>query len=378
MKLLFLGDYCNGSQVTPKLAPEVSNLFKSADFICLNFEAPIVSSDLTPAPKTGPAIGQPASVLQTCKERGITHYSLANNHIMDDGQAGLVSTLRHLRDMPFFFFFLNFEQAYQPCYVEASGMRIALLSFAEAQFGVLQDENNSDNAGYAWIDHPRARRAVIEARGKADWVIVQVHAGLEMVDIPLPEWRHRYRELVELGADLVVGHHPHVIQGSESYKGKMIYYSLGNFYMDVMLHQDDQGSGAVLQVTIDQNGLHSVLVPFQVSLVEIGVDLSDKSNTHYQELCQKLADVQTYYTEIQIICNDFWKEIYSRYYEYALVGLGTRPTIKAALLVLQRVVSYIRRRTMDFNANELMLIHNIRIESHRWVVERALASRCKQ
>lgn len=375
--IVFLGDYCNSEQM-PKLTPVVRDLFQSANLVCVNFEAPIVSSDQIPVPKTGPAIGQPASALQTCKEWGVTHCSLANNHIMDYGRDGLVSTINHLKDMTCFGAGLNFDQAYQPCWVEAPEMRIALLSFAEAQFGVLQDEHFADQAGYAWIDHPRARRAVMEVREKADWVIIQVHAGLEMVDLPLPEWRQRYRELIDFGADLVVAHHPHVIQGSECYKGKMIYYSLGNFYMDVMLKQEDSGSGAALIVTLGDDGLKTEFIPLKTSLSEVGFDKSGIGGAKYQQLCEKLSDGNGYYAEIQSVCDEFWEQVYSGYYESALFGLGTRPRYKSAYQLLRRLAGRLLRGQVDSRANELMLIHNIRIETHRWVVERALSNRSRQ
>ncbi len=372
LKIIFLGDYCNSEQEMPKLEPAVQELFHSADLICVNFEAPIFSAELIPMPKTGPAIGQLASSLQTCREWGFTHFSLANNHIMDYGYNGLVSTMGHLQDMPHFGAGLNFDQAYQPCWVEAPGMRIALLSFAEAQFGVLQDEHIVDQAGYAWIEHPRARKAVREAREKADWLIVQVHAGLEMVDLPLPEWRQRYRELIDLGADLVIGHHPHVIQGSETYKGKMIYYSLGNFYMDVMLKQADSGSGAALVVTLDVNSLKTEFVPLKTTLSGVVLDESDTGSSKYKQLCNKLSNENDYYVEIQAVCDEFWEQIYSGYYESALFGLGTRPHYKSVYKLLRRLAGWLLRGHMNSRANELMLIHNIRIETHRWVVERAL------
>ena len=157
MKLLFLGDYCNSKSAMPKLAPAARDLFQSANLISVNFEAPIVSIVQRPVAKAGPSIGQPASVLRSCQDLGITHYSLANNHIMDYGRDGLQSTINHLDGATYFGAGMCFEQAYQPGWFEASGMRIGLLSFAEAQFGVLQDEYSGDQAGYAWIGQPQPR-----------------------------------------------------------------------------------------------------------------------------------------------------------------------------------------------------------------------------
>ena len=373
--LIFLGDYCVSDLVVARLSPSIEKLFRSAALICLNFEAPVISRYLQPTPKVGPTLCQSTAAIALCKKWGITHFSLANNHIMDYGNEGLAKTIGQLGETVCIGAGSSFEQAYRPCWFEAGGQRVALFSFAEAQFGVLQDEWGDQQVGYAWIDHPRARQAIRDAHTEADWVIVQVHAGLEMVDLPLPEWRLRYRELIDLGADLVVGHHPHVIQGSECYNGKMIHYSLGNFYMDVMLQQPDPGSCAALQVTIDEVGLQSEIIPLQVSSTKIDVDKTGKGQAHYQVLCDKLFDDTAYYVEVKKVCNNFWEETYSRYYESALLGLGTRPSLATVIQLLRRMAGCFLNGKKNFHDNELMLIHNIRIESHRWVVERALACR---
>lgn len=377
MRLIFLGDYCNASGSEPELSTAIRALFESADLVSVNLEAPIVSTALLPESKTGPSIRQPVSALQICKSWGITHYALANNHIMDYGPDGLHSTMKHLEGLSSFGAGLCFEQAYQPCWFQLSGLNIALFTFAEAQFGVLQDDELTARPGYAWFDHPRARQAIRDARESADWVIVQIHAGLEMVDMPLPEWRIRFREFVDLGADLVIGHHPHVVQGSECYKGKMIYYSLGNFYMDIMLRQNEPGSGAVLQVIIDSDGMRSEMIMLQASIAEINLDESELGRNYYRNVCEKLKDDASYNMEIQNVCIDFWNTIYSGYYESALFGLGVRPGLKSAWKVFRRLLRCVIKGQWNRRANELMLVHNIRIETHRWVVERALNLRLK-
>jgi len=300
---------------------------------------------------------------------------MANNHIMDYGPEGLKETLSKLSELEFIGAGLSFEEAYQPCWFERDGTRVALLSFAEAQLGVLQDELNDEQAGYAWIDHPRARRAIREARSKADVVVVQAHAGLEMTNLPLPELRSRYREFIDLGADLVVGHHPHVVQGSECYGQRMIHYSLGNFFMSAMLNQSDPGSGAALQVTIDQSGLISEIIPLRVSSATVDVDNSQEAQSQYSGISDKLLNQSSYDAEIDAICEEFWVNVYSQYYESALMGLGTKPRVTAFIRMIRQIAATVLGRRVSSPTNELMLIHNIRIESHRWVVARALANR---
>jgi len=96
-------------------------------------------------------------------------------------------------------------------------------------FGVINPENEN-SSGFAWINHPKSNKIVGESKKKVDFLIIQIHAGEEDLHLPQPEWRKRYKEIINLGADLIIGHHPHIPQPVEFYKGKMIVYSLGNFY----------------------------------------------------------------------------------------------------------------------------------------------------
>lgn len=374
MKLLFAGDLCVSTQNTPELTESMGKLLASSDIFCANFEAPMIQLNTRAAPKAGPSIHQTDQVLGLLEKCRITHLTLANNHIMDYGESGLRYTLDKLNRYMLLGAGVTSEDAYRPIFHEQNGHRIALLAFGEAQFGALGIEPFRE-AGFAWVDAPLARQAVIKARQEADWVIVQIHAGLEMVDIPLPEWRERYREFVDLGADLVIGHHPHVLQGSETYNNKTIYYSLGNFYMDVMLKQANPGSGGVLEVVIDGNELKSKLIPLKVTLDTIDIDCTDEALSHYQSLCTKIGVDSKYFAEINSICKEFWEEVYSGYYESAMTGLGTVPNFLAVRRIARRLLGFIVRRRWSNETNELMLIHNIRIESHRWVVERALSNR---
>jgi poly-gamma-glutamate capsule biosynthesis protein CapA/YwtB (metallophosphatase superfamily) len=376
-RLVFLGDFCAIDGVMPTLGTSLSELVSNADLVSMNLEGAITESGFSQLPKVGPGIGQPESVLRALKTWGVSLFVTANNHIMDFGQEGLQYTMMAAGEVPTLGAGMSFEAAYQPHYSSINGIRIAILAFSEGQFGVLLEKSASVQAGYAWIDHPAARASILEARSKADYVIVQAHAGLEMVSLPLPEWRERYREFIDLGADLVVGHHPHVIQGSECYKGKTIFYSIGNFYMDFLVRRPQPGNGGVVVVDIDRNQIRSQLLPLHIEHGKVSLDTDEAAMRAYQALCEQLKNDKFYMAEIDRICEDSWQQIYSKYYEIALLGLWPHPSLKKILrmvkLILKKLISLPRQST---NTNELMLIHNIRIESHRWVVDRALRNRC--
>lgn len=375
MKLLFGGDLCVTGTGLPGLGDAARELFSQCDLVCFNFEAPSCEpGEHRAAPKAGPSMAQSASAIDLLRACGTTHVSLANNHAMDYGREGLAQAIERLGEIRAFGAGVTFEDAYAPAYVHLHGMRIALLAFGEAQFGVLR-EPAPGAAGYAWIDHPRARGAVLAARANADWVLVQVHAGLEMVDIPLPEWRDRYRELIDIGADIVIGHHPHVLQGMEFHCGKPIYYSLGNFCMDPMRGQADPGTGGLLEVEISHGKLASRIHSLRFDGSVIDLDDSPDAMGRFDSLCSKLTEAGGYSDKVQAVCDEFWRDVYAGYYESALFGLGTEGRVAGVGTLLRRLVGRLRRPAGDAAANELLLLHNIRIETHRWVVERALSRR---
>lgn len=375
MKLLFGGDLCLTGSDVPALGEAARVLFSRADLVCFNFEAPSCdASALRAAPKAGPAMAQSPAAVDLLRACSATHVTLANNHVMDYGREGLAQTLERLGEIRAFGAGLGFDDAYAPAFVQRDGMRIALLAFGEAQFGVLR-EPAPDAAGYAWVDHPRARAAIGAARANADWVLVQVHAGLEMVDIPLPEWRDRYRELIDLGADIVIGHHPHVLQGMEFHRGKPICYSLGNFCMEPMRAQADPGSGGLLEIEIGAGTLTTRMHALRLDGGAIELDDGAAATARFGDLCRQLAEARSYADKVQAVCDEFWRDVYAGYYESALLGLGTQGRLGGIGALLRRLVGRLRSPGEDDAANELLLLHNIRIETHRWVVERALSRR---
>lgn len=375
MKLLFGGDLCVTGAAAPPVAQSVRDLLSQADVVCFNFEAPcFVPEGRPPAPKAGPSIVQSEQAINLLRACGATHVSLANNHVMDYGREGLRQTIDRLGGIRPFGAGLTVADAYAPAFVNLHGARIALLAFGEAQFGVLRD-CAPGAAGYAWIEDPRARAAVRAARAHADWVLVQVHAGLEMVDIPLPEWRERYREMIDLGADLVIGHHPHVLQGVEYHQGRQIFYSLGNFWMEPMRGQAGAGCGALLEVEIREGKLATAVHSLRSEADAIDLDRGAAAQARFEGLCARLTEAGGYADQVQAICDDLWRDIYAGYYESALVGLGTQAKLAGLGRLLRKLVGRQRDPAADATANELLLLHNIRIETHRWVVERALSRR---
>lgn len=158
--------------------------------------------------------------------------SLANNHSGDFGKAAFAEQLGLLQaaKLPYFGGGENASAAHSPWVIERNGLRIALLGYDE--FKPRSFEANATRPGVAWggEDEQVLRDiAVARDRHRADIVIPFMHWGWEDEATPSPRQREFARRMIDAGAAMVVGSHPHVTQGYEVYRGRLIMYSLGNF-----------------------------------------------------------------------------------------------------------------------------------------------------
>jgi poly-gamma-glutamate synthesis protein (capsule biosynthesis protein) len=156
--------------------------------------------------------------------------SVANNHTGDFGKDAFAEQLGLLEGahLPWFGGGRNATAAHEPLVVERNGIRIAFLGYVE--FKPRSFEASATRPGVAWSgEDEQVLRDIAAARRRADLVIPFMHWGWEDESDPSPRLREFARRMIDAGAAMVVGSHPHVTQGAESYKGRPIVYSLGNF-----------------------------------------------------------------------------------------------------------------------------------------------------
>ena len=213
-----------------KFGDTVKDLIKNTNISLVNLESPAaLSSDKIT--KSGPALRMDPQVLSIIKQTGFEGVTLANNHIMDVGPDGLFDTISYAKSLGLRTCGAgkNIHDAIQPIiFLRPDGLRIAVFSFCEQEFGVA-DENSP---GSAWISHPSVIPEIKKCRDCADFILIIAHGGLELVPLSPLERQTQLRNFIDAGADMVIGHHPHVAQGWENYQGRYIFYSLGNFIFD--------------------------------------------------------------------------------------------------------------------------------------------------
>ncbi len=183
--------------------------------------------------------------------------SLANNHSGDFGKDAFAEQLGLLRKagLPYFGGGENAAEAHKPWIVERNGLRIALLGYGE--YKPRSFEASATRPGVAWSgEDDDVISDIIAARQvyHADLVIPYLHWGWEGEPMPSARLREFSQRMLDAGADMVVGSHPHVTQGVEYYKGKLIVYSLGNFLFN-SFDTVATTTGWVLQVRMNRAGM---------------------------------------------------------------------------------------------------------------------------
>lgn len=160
---------------------------------------------------------------------GFNLATIANNHIMDYGEEALLDTRSNLTKYGIGFTGAGTNQyhASDPLIVESNGIRIAFLCFGYNNPPWLKADE--DSAGTAPLDVELMTNRLMEIQEDVDFVIYVLHWGVEYDDDANSTQREMGHALIDAGADLIVAHHPHVLQGIELYEDKLIFYSLGNF-----------------------------------------------------------------------------------------------------------------------------------------------------
>jgi len=181
--------------------------------------------------------------------------SLANNHSGDYGQAAFIETTQHLdaNGIARFGGGRDLAEAHRPLWIEKKGLKIAVLGYNE--YKPRRFEAGPETPGIAWSEDEQVIADIRAAKAAgADHVIPFMHWGWEKNTQPDERQKTFARRMIDEGASLVVGSHPHVTQGAEIYRDKPIVYSLGNFVFDGFDYENGR-RGWLLRLEIDRDGV---------------------------------------------------------------------------------------------------------------------------
>ncbi|MBP3421819.1 MAG: CapA family protein [Lachnospiraceae bacterium] len=245
-----------GGKIDSSLSADLLTEMKQADILMVNNEF-TYSDRGAPLPEKAFTFRSRPENVNLLHEMGVDIVSLANNHVYDYGEDALFDTLDilHEADIPYVGAGRNLDEAKAPYYYKINGRTIAFVSATQVERNESPDTRGATEvtAGtfrcFTEEEFATLLEVVEEADANSDCTVVYIHWGTENVDEL--HWAQEWQapQLVEAGADMIVGDHPHCLQGIDYINGVPVFYSLGNFWFNSKTL--DTG---LLKVTLDENG----------------------------------------------------------------------------------------------------------------------------
>jgi poly-gamma-glutamate synthesis protein (capsule biosynthesis protein) len=235
------------SRNNARLVESASTFLKDADFCTGNLESPLYYSDEKSVDRN--CFAGAKSFARFLKTMGINWVNVANNHIMEYGEPGFLNTLRSLDEFGIAYVGASIDGRSSEVIFDVKGTRIGCIGYS------IIPEPSSKKC-YAWGEPEIILSQIRDLRKRCDHVIIHMHWGDEFILRPSMQQVQLAHRMIDAGAVLVIGHHPHVYQGYETYKNGLIFYSLGNFIFDMHWLFDTRW-GVVAQVEFDKQGIVS-------------------------------------------------------------------------------------------------------------------------
>ncbi|MGD9897737.1 MAG: CapA family protein [Calditrichaceae bacterium] len=206
----------------------ISPILKKSDLVIGNLEGPLMLDGM-PVPGKCTLNGDPEWA-RVMMDSGINMVTLANNHMMDYGVQGLTETIKNLDSAGIKYVGAgrNIKEALRPEYFESEGKKIGILGRTSV---IVSSPSyaGEDQPGVAFFDLDETIGTIRTCKKQCDVVIVLMHWGIEHYNYPAPDQRGIAQKIIDAGTDLIIGHHPHVLQGMERIGKGLVAYSLGNF-----------------------------------------------------------------------------------------------------------------------------------------------------
>lgn len=271
LKFLFFGDIMLDRHVKERidkngfdylLASTSPQLYDGYDIVTANLEGSVTDEGAHYPPENGIDFAFNPTDVGALKKYNFNLFNLANNHFGDQGEKGINETKANLDKLGFDYFGCKDRQV-GDCsskIVEIKNKKIAFIG-ASMVYGI--------------FDLEKLKAQIIELKKNSDLVIVELHWGVEYEHKFNKTQQEIAHELIDAGAEVIIGHHPHVVQGMEIYKNKAIFYSLGNFIFDQYFSADTQ-EGVAVSVNLDEKQINFHLIPYQMKAAQVTVMNEEK------------------------------------------------------------------------------------------------------
>jgi poly-gamma-glutamate capsule biosynthesis protein CapA/YwtB (metallophosphatase superfamily) len=267
---------------------EVKEQVSAADYAVVNLETAVAKkNEGKKYPKIYNFKSDPIA-LEGLKNAGFDLVTLANNHAMDYGESGLLKTIDYINQYKLAFVGagVNAEQAYSAHTITVKGKEIAFLNFSHVLPSVTwyAELNKPGLASGYQLDRMILR--VEEVKKQADYVFVTIHWGKEKTNKPVYYQKSYAKALIDAGADGIIGHHPHWLQGFEYYKNKPIAYSLGNFLFPNYVKGKTAETG-LYTITIEKGEITTAFHPYLINndkIVKLSSEQERKALNYLEQI----------------------------------------------------------------------------------------------
>ena len=240
-----------GKGIEGVLSPEILKIMTNSDLMVANSEF-TVSNRGVPLPNKLYTFRAKPERLSIYDEMGVDLVTLANNHVYDYGKDAFLDMLEAFEEykIPHIGAGHNLEEAMKPYYFIINGYKFAFVSATRAEKYIMTPEATEDSEGvFRCYDTTNMVNLISSLRDNTDFVIALIHYGTEgshqLEDVQISS----SKEYIDAGADAVIGHHAHTLQGFEIYKDKPIVYNLGNF-----IFNDETIDTAIFQILLNSDG----------------------------------------------------------------------------------------------------------------------------
>lgn len=364
MNVIFLGDiYLDEDYLKcdAKLLLGLDTTLKDADFVVANLESPITLSEKTIA-KVGPNLKMvklPEDILKS-----IDIFSLANNHMMDYSVEGLIDTMAYLdsRGKQYFGAGVDIDNAYREVVLEKNERKVALIGMAENEFSL----TFGSEPGVAPIDPIYAYSSVSAAISKYEHVVLFIHGGNEFSSLPSPRYRRLCHMFIDMGVAAIISSHTHIIGPIEQYRGKPIFYSLGNFLFNSNKDIFGWEYGLIAKLNFNADDVRFSYIPFEQSIRTHGAKIisgmaRDKFECEFILLCNSITNKDEY--------DELWDVFVKLNSENYLFRVTSPFIFKGAY----RIFKLLGIQSIFYKGKSRLLKNNyISCESHREVVLHSL------
>lgn len=339
---------------------DLMKLFDSADFKILNLEVPLTNIE-QPIKKCGPNLIAPKETINGLMKINSCFYALANNHILDQSEQGLISTMNLLesKNIAYAGAGKNINEASKPHIFEKEGLRVGIYCCAEHEFTIATKKT----AGANPFDPLKSFDDVQKLKSNCDYVIVIFHGGKEMYRYPSPYIQEVFRKFSDNGADAVISQHSHCIGCYEKYNDAYLIYGQGNFLFS-RVHDEFWDSSLLIELNLEENKKELTFHPIVSKQNYIRYAKDEEANTLMHEFMSRSNEIKNE----EFVVKNYDEYIKKFSCNYARAMKGRISILKRAYLKLfKKDINYF------YSIEEMLLLLNyIECESHRELLIREL------